>query len=160
LIFAAFVLITWVVICIFTLLPKSLSPVENIILYFLLVMSSTMSTTILALNLNLIVISDRIHIFFCFWLIRTIAIPLILLGGINIFLCYKNCWIKVLVLISCVVIALGIETLSHMKGLVTFTGWNQYYFMILVLFLFGLNYGMAKLLRKIGQGKCRHDDHV
>lgn len=148
-ILSVFSLISWIVICLFVLIPKGMSLVENIIVYLLLCMCSTMSGTLLTLNFNLLKTSDQLHVFFCYWMIRTITFPLAILGGINLFFYFKSKHMKALALILSLALALSIEMLSHKEGVVIFTGWNSFYFLILEFFVLILNLYTARLLRKI-----------
>lgn len=148
-ILAVFALISWLTICAFSLIPKSLGLMDNIILFFLLSMCSTMSATILYTNLHLIETSQSISLFLPFVLLRSITYPLVLLGGINLVWGIRSVFGKMAVVSITLLMASGIEALARAAGLLTFTGWNLAYFLVLAFVLFALNLGFSFVLRKI-----------
>lgn len=109
-----------------------------------------MSATVMSLNLHLFRISDKLNLFFCFWLSRSIILPLIMLGGINLFLRLGSLWWKLLTPICMLSIAIIFgEWIMRATGVLTVTGWNYFYFVCLFSFIFLLNLGLSLLLRKV-----------
>lgn len=147
---ALFSIIAWSFICAFSLIPKQLGFVENTIILFILIICATMSATTLSLNMHLFQISDKLHLFFCFWLSRSIILPLVTLGGINLFLRPGSLWWKLLTPVFALSIAIIFgEWILRATGIMTVTGWNYFYFACLFSFIFLMNLALTLLLRKI-----------
>lgn len=147
-----FVLIAWVMIIIFFLIPKSLDWKENMIMFFSLSIIIISLSTVLDLNLKLIQTSKKVEMFVPVWLFRNIIIPLIFIVFLNLFNFSKNKLKKIGIAALTIAGVFLIEKVTLITGIIKHTGWNQYYTLLTIITLMTFSFFFAKLVNRIGKG--------
>jgi len=150
---ALFVFIAWVIISVYLFVPKRLSTVENLLLFFLFTIITMNIFTILDLDLNLFQHSEKVTLFICFWIQRNIIIPLSLVIFVNLIIFFKSKVYKVIITILIFLILYLIDLLAFGVGLMT-CGSNLYSGSAIVLaVLMLLAFLTMKLVTKLPEGK-------
>lgn len=144
-----FVLIAWLTIIAFFLIPKSLTAEENIIMFFILNITIISINTILSLNLNLIKSSPKLDAFISSSIQRTTIIPICYLILLNLlFFCEKKAK-KIAISILMILILSSIELLALWTGFKTYTGWNFFLTISTLSVLTLIYFFLAKFVKKI-----------
>lgn len=120
------VLITWVVIIILSLIPKKLSELEMIFLYFVNTIFNLSVFTVLHVNLKWIVVNHSVEKSIADLVLRLIMIPLVFVLTSNILL-YSWKFLKWVIVIA---IILGFNLLGKLLeglGVISFEHWNVIY---------------------------------
>lgn len=124
------VLLTWSVIIIFSLIPKKLSELEMVFLYFSNIIFELSIFTIFHLNLKYIQVSNDIEKSFSDLVLRIIMIPTVLLITSNILL-YSWKYLKWIIVSIMVLSFIMIQKLIEWLGIITTTNWNIVYTVIM-----------------------------
>lgn len=123
---ALFALITWLIIIIFSVIPKTLNIIENIIMFFLISIIELNFYTILTLNLKIVENSKDPKLFFAVLMNRSIIIPLTFLIFINVYTFLKEKFKK----LGVIVVTLSFLTLMDLLplhiGMKVYRGWTGY----------------------------------
>lgn len=122
---AVCVLITWLVIIIFSLIPKKLTELEMVILFFVNTIFELSVFTILHVNLKWLIVSQTVEKSFADLVIRLLMIPFIFLITTNILLYswkFLN-WIIVAIIISSFLL---LQILLENLGVLKTHHWNMF----------------------------------
>jgi hypothetical protein len=149
LVLALFAFIAWLTIIVFSFIPKSLSTEENIIMFFILNITTISVYTILTLNLRLIEPSNALDAFIAQCIHRSLIIPLCLLTLINLTFSYDQKLKKITVSIIAILILNFIELLTVWASLKSFTGWNSFLTILSLIVLVVFFNVLARLLKRI-----------
>jgi len=149
LVLSLFVLISWITISAFFLIPKSLLKVENIIAFFCLSMLVINLYTIPDLDFKLIQHSFKLELFICYLIQRNIIVPVILIISMNLIFLKLSIMKKIIIAIATLKILCSIELLSIWTGIKTYTGWNGYLTIIALTTLIILSIIISKCIIKI-----------
>ncbi|MBL4936613.1 hypothetical protein JK636_12675 [Clostridium sp. YIM B02515] len=147
-IFAFFILASWLFIILFALIKKSLTKEENFIVFFFITIVVMNIFTIITLNMKLIQNSSILEYYFCILLQRNIIIPIGLLTYINLSL-FQTGFKKIVFSLLTFIILFSFELLSKWLGLKIYTGWRISFTAILLLILILLTKTVAVILKKI-----------
>jgi hypothetical protein len=128
------VLITWLVIIVLSLIPKKLSRIEMVFVYFVNTIFELSIFTILHINLKWIDVSHSVEKSFADLVLRLIMIPLVFVITANILMySWKFLkWLIIVVIILCfllmqaMIIRLGILTILHLNAIYTFILFSSY----------------------------------
>lgn len=149
LVIALFVFIAWIAVSIFTLIPKYLSMVENIIVFLGLNM----------LNLNLFSFTDSLpkliqhsknpEMWLSLCIHRNIILPLCLLTYVNYINFVRARFNKIVITGLFLVFLSWVEYLTVWTGVRVYTGWNEYLAMVTLMVFMMLSVLLTRLVRKI-----------
>lgn len=124
------VLLSWSVIIILTLIPKKLSELEMVFLYFTNIIFELSIFTIFHLNLQYIQVSNDIEKSFSDLVLRIIMIPTVLLISSNVLL-YSWKYLKWIIVAMMVLSFILIQKLIEWLGIITTTNLNAGYTVIM-----------------------------
>ncbi|QGU95351.1 hypothetical protein GOM49_09855 [Clostridium bovifaecis] len=144
-----FVLIAWVTIIIFSIVPKKLDLIENIIMFFSVSIIEINISTIATLNLGLIENSKDPKMFISLLINRNITIPLWILIFINLTNALESNFKKISIEAITLFILVFVKLLALWTGVKVYTGWNSYYDVISLLGLMIFSTFFAKMLKKL-----------
>ncbi len=147
-IFAFFVLASWLFIILFTSIKKSLTKEENFILFFFITMVIINIFTIITLNMKLIQNSSVLEYYYCLLLQRNIIIPLALLTYINLDL-FQTRFKKIVFSFLTFTVLFCFELILKWLGLKVYVGWRLSFTAILLLVLMLVTKIGAIILKKI-----------
>lgn len=121
---ALFAFITWLIIIIFSIIPKTLNVIENFIMFFLISIIELDFYTILTLNLNIVENSKDPKLFFAVLMNRSMVLPLSILTFVNLFIFLKGKLKKLgLIVITLSFLSL-MDLLPIWLGMKVYNGWN------------------------------------
>lgn len=144
-----FALIGWLTIIIFSLIPKSLSTEDNIIMFFLLNIATISIYTILTLNLRLLTPASNVRLFISLWIQRSIIIPVSLLILMNLLILYNKKSKKFIASAALILILTFIDLLTVWTGVKNYTGWSPLLTASTLVIQILLFYILTKLIMKI-----------
>ncbi|ERI91520.1 hypothetical protein HMPREF1982_03164 [Clostridiales bacterium oral taxon 876 str. F0540] len=147
-IFAFFILASWLFIILFTLIKKSLTKEENSTLFFFITMVIINIFTIITLNMKLIQNTSVLEYYYCLLLQRNIIIPLTLLTYINLEL-FQTRFKKIVFSFLTFIILFCFELILKWLGLKVYTGWRISFTAILIIILMLVTKIGAIILKKI-----------
>ncbi len=127
---AVCVLMTWLVVIVLTLIPKKLSEIEMVFVYFANTVFELSIFAVLHLNLKWIQIDQSIEKSFADLVLRLFMIPLVFVITANVLRCRGKIF-KVSVVILINVIFLLINLLISKLGILKTTHWNPLYTILL-----------------------------
>jgi len=151
---AIFVLIAWIIITVYLLVPKKLNLNETILLFFFYTIITITIFTIIDLNLKLIQHSNKTESFISLWVHRNIIIPMSLIILVNLILTFTSKVKKYISIILSFSVLYSIDLLAYWLGQKTYHGSNQYFASaILDTTLILIAYVMMKLVKKLPEGE-------
>ncbi|MFC5448605.1 hypothetical protein [Paenibacillus aestuarii] len=124
------ILLTWVVIIILSLIPKKLSELEMIFLYFCNIIFEISVFTILHLNLQIIQVSNETEKSFADLVLRIIMIPTVMMISSNVLL-YAWGYLKWILAAMMILSFIGVQKLIEALGILSTTNWNVGYTVIM-----------------------------
>gem|GEM_PF-7117223 len=123
-------LFTWAVIVILSLIPKKLSELESVFLYFSNLIFEISVFTILHLNLQIIQVSNETEKSFADLVLRIIMIPTVMMIASNVML-YAWRYLKWILVALMILSFLGVQKLIEGLGILTTTNWHAGYTVIM-----------------------------
>ncbi|WP_108671640.1 hypothetical protein [Peribacillus acanthi] len=117
------VLITWIVIIILHAIPKKLSELDMVFLYFMNTIFEVSIFTILHINLNKLVVSHDVEKSFADLVIRLIMIPLVFVITANILL-YSWKYLKWFIVIAIIFSFILMQKLLEWLEIIKTSQWN------------------------------------
>ncbi|QOR64765.1 hypothetical protein IM538_12940 [Cytobacillus suaedae] len=154
---AVYVIITWLVILCFTLLPKKLSFIENSFVFLIMSIIIKNSFTIVGLNLKWIESNKEPEIFLAYFLYRTIIYPFALLFLVNIVNTSNRSLPKYLTTISVIFFIFLVEILGEKLNIYTYNEWNNWYSITEIILFAYLSFLATKFIRYFSQRKYHHE---
>ncbi|HJV31395.1 MAG TPA: hypothetical protein VJ558_04310 [Bacillales bacterium] len=128
--FAICVLMTWFVIIVFSLIPKKLTVLDMIFVYFVNTIFELSVFTILHINLKWLEVSHDVEKSLADLVLRIIMIPLVFVITANL-LMYSRNFLKWTIVTVIIFSFLLIEALIHKLGILTTHHWNAVYTLVL-----------------------------
>lgn len=123
---ALFTFIAWVTIIIFSVIPKTLNILENIIMFFFISVIEINFHTLLTLNLNIVENSKDPKLFLAVLMNRSIIIPLSFLVFVNVHTFFKEKFKKLGVIFVTLSFLTFMDLLPLHIGMKVYRGWNVY----------------------------------
>lgn len=123
---AVWVFITWTIIIVFLVIPKELSELDMVFMYFANTVFVISTFTLFDLNLKYIMASHAVEKSFSVLIYRIIAIPLLLIISSNV-LMYPWKWLKWGIVVGMIALLVLLQELLKWTGVVTFQRWNVFY---------------------------------
>lgn len=148
-ILSLFVFIAWVIICIFFLIPKGLSIIDNIIIFFCFTIIVINIFTILDMTLRLIQHNDNPEMFISLVVQRNIIIPLGLVIYANLITFLKTRSKKIVITATTLLVLHFIELLTVWTNIKIYTGWNGYMDIATLAALMIFSVFLTKWIKKI-----------
>lgn len=126
LIIGLFTFIAWIIIILFSLIPKTLNILENIIMFFCISIIEINFYTILTLNLSLIQNSQDPKMYIAILINRNIIIPLSFLIFVNSYTFIKEKFKKLGVIVVTLSFLVFMDLFPLHIGMKVYRGWNGY----------------------------------
>ncbi len=146
---AIFVLIAWIIISVYLLVPKKLTLVENIFIFFSATILIINIATIVDLNLGLVQSSKVPEKFLAMWLQRNIIDPIFIVIFIN-FIFYNIRVIKKMGIMLIVILVLNlVEFVAIQLGVKTYKGWNTLFANISLATVLFISFLLIKWFQKL-----------
>lgn len=123
-------LITWIVLIIFTVMPKKLSELDMIFLYFVNTIFELSVFTIVHINLKWLTVSHGVEESFADLILRLIMIPVVFVIATNILL-YSWKFLKWMILIGIIIFFIMLSFLLEKLGVIILNHWNIFYTIIM-----------------------------
>lgn len=123
---AVCVLIAWFVIIILSLIPKKLTELEMVFLYFVNTIFELSVFSVLHVNLKWIVVPHTFEKSIADLVLRFIMIPLVFIISSNILL-YSWKFLKWIIVVAIILCFLFIQQLLEWLGVITIHHWNGVY---------------------------------
>ncbi|WP_456275281.1 hypothetical protein [Bacillus sp. AK128] len=152
-----FIILTWLVIMTFIILPKSFSFTENSFLFLLMSIIVKNTFTIVGLNLEWIKGSEKPELFLSYLLYRTIIYPLLLVIMINIFFHTRKYSLRLIIVLSAAIVNFLIEILGEKLHVYSYNQWTHWYFLVEITLFILITYCSAKLIHYIELRKNRYE---
>lgn len=146
---ALFVLITWLTICTFFLVPKSLTKEENVILFFIIDIIISNIYIVLNLNLKLVRYSYHYTAIISLFLHRNIIIPFCLLIFANLTFKYYKLSKRILIILFSVLFLVFIKLITIWDKLVNYTAWTFFFTTFIYVVLLAFAFVFIKALKKL-----------
>ena len=127
---AVCVLITWVVIIAFSLIPKKLDEIEMVFLFFVNTIFELSIFTIFHVNLKWILVNHSVEKSFADLVLRVVMIPVVFIITTNILL-YQWKFLKWVIVAAIIAGFLIINILVQKLGILKTHHWNPLYTLIL-----------------------------
>ncbi|UOF90219.1 hypothetical protein LSG31_20545 [Fodinisporobacter ferrooxydans] len=124
------VFITWLVIIILSLIPKKLSELDMVFLYFVNTIFELSIFTIVHLNLRWIDVSDSVEKSFADLVLRIIMNPLLIIISSNVLL-YSWKIAKWVIVGGMILSFIFLQKLFEWLGIVTLHHWNIFYTLVM-----------------------------
>ena len=156
---AVCVLITWIVFIIFSLIPKKLSELDMIFLYFVNTIFELSIFTILHVNLNWIVVSHSVEKALADLVLRLFMIPFIFIITSNILL-YSWKFLKWITVCAIILSFLLMGHLIERLGIITTNHWNYVYNVLLFSSYAAFSRIMAWVIVQVDRKEVKKIDHL
>ncbi|MFD0695148.1 hypothetical protein ACFQZT_13650 [Paenibacillus sp. GCM10027628] len=144
-----FAIVTWLLISIYTVMPRTIQIKESVFLFLLLLAISINATWFLVEEWHWITASDQIPEYLAFLLIRSVIIPYGMLLYLNLWLIYSSAWSKGLVVAGFVLTFLIIEITALMTHIMTYNKWSLLYSSIYTLAMLFIAMGTLRWYRNV-----------
>ncbi|MDD9271579.1 hypothetical protein ACFPES_31560 [Paenibacillus sp. GCM10023248] len=124
---AILALMAWLVMIVFSLVPKGLTLTEMVLLYFVIVVLTITIFTILDVNLNWVPLTRKVEGSFAMYICRFFVIPLLVLMAACVLL--SNMKVKWRVVLSAIIVMVlsGADRIYLRLDLMEFVRWNVGY---------------------------------
>lgn len=151
---AVCVFITWIIIIFFSLIPKKLSELDMVIIYFFNVIFELSIFTILHVNFKIIVVSHTFEHSFADLVLRFIFVPLVFVITANILLYPWRImkWIIVAAIILCFPL---MEHLLHWLEILKTRHWNVGYNLLMTTSYAVFSSAVAWLLTRLDRKEVK-----
>lgn len=158
-VFVIFIILSWLFLMLFYVLPNKLPKIVNFLTYMGLSIIDINKWTLLYSKYHYLQLSKDKSYFLSFVLHRDIISSFILLIMVNVFFTSKNKMIKFGILfISYIMLLFFHQLLKHYK-IVTFIKWNTYYEIILLLLMIFITLGIGYSFRRIYQAEEKRNEN-
>ncbi|MFD1737647.1 hypothetical protein ACFSCX_13955 [Bacillus salitolerans] len=141
--------LAWLVCMTIFLLPKPLSPIENVFLFFIISLAIKNSFSIVGVNLKLIEPSTKHVLFIAYILYRTIIYPGTLLIVTNILFSHLPAKTKGLLLGLGILFIFSVENLGEYLHLYKYVKWNNWYNTLEIFILFMICIVTSRIIMKV-----------
>ncbi|MFD1039848.1 hypothetical protein ACFQ3N_15805 [Virgibacillus byunsanensis] len=155
--FTIIIILTWLIGTIFYFTPKTLSFLQNSIVFMLLAIISRNNMTIVTMELESIQTSQQPIIYMFFLIQREVIIPILTLIFINIYYKIETISKKIILFL---IIYLGMFSLNYLSitlDVVTYLKWNYFYDLLhdTIYLLVGL--WLSKIILLIEKKESQHN---
>ncbi|MBD8070154.1 hypothetical protein [Bacillus sp. PS06] len=154
-ILAILALLAWIMLIIFTMVPKGLKLIELIFMYFLIGIFTITQFTILDVNLQWVPLTRSVEGSFAMYLCRFILIPFQVLLAVCIL--HSELKAKWRWLLSAIIVAfLCLEDRLYLwADLITYEKWNEFYAAVMYVIFIVLMWWIARWFSSLGKGEFK-----
>ncbi|WP_078378542.1 CBO0543 family protein [Sutcliffiella halmapala] len=143
-----FLTLTWVIVGTLLFQKKELVFIENLILFLFFMFVNKNVLTLLSINLEMIEYSKEKHLFICFFLLRNIIAPFLMLIFVNAAF-HKSMLSRIGWGIFMIIVGLLFEALAIELEILHYKKWSYGWSFILAILYFGTALGISKLYRHL-----------
>lgn len=147
--FVVFFFLSWLFISLFAVIRKTLSIIENTVIFLVILVISINFSWIIIDEYQLITVSQKALPYLAFLLNRSIVIPILMLLLVNLVLRSKDSKQKIIIGILCEFLLLMISFLSTLLGVTEFKRWNFLYEGLYFLFIIFIAFFILKAFQKL-----------
>jgi hypothetical protein len=147
-ILCAFIVVAWITGSWLWIIPKSVSNIDHILIWFVISICIININTLLSLNLKWIQITMEPDKYIAYLIDRSLITPLLLLIFVNILYTAKNLLYKITRILYIVILWSSGEIASILTDVVRYRSWNFLYALGIFVFYFLLSYGLAQILQR------------
>lgn len=151
--FAVFFLASWLIVAIFTVMPKKLSIVENTVVYLVLVIITINVSWIIIEEMSLIKETQEGIKHVAFLLNRSVIIPMTLITQLNVVHRSNSFARSLLTIIVSLIFLLGLRGLSLTFNIISYTKWNFGYDVVYIIILHLMTFSALQLFRKLARSE-------
>lgn len=138
-------IVVWIAVTVFFWVPKKLTPLEMIFLFFIDTICELGTFSILSENLKLIQVKAEVGVALADLMYRLIELPLLLVSTSNI-LMHSSKWVKWGGCSAIVLFSLAVQWILIRQKMLTFHHWNLLYSCIYLVVFIAFSFAMAWLI--------------
>jgi hypothetical protein len=146
-----YILIGWLMIALFAILPRKLPVTDNLVVFFCSSIFLTSVYTLTNINWGLIHPSQQLILYFSLWVSHWIIFPVTLLNFANIFFCSRLALQRWGTAVLVFVLLNAVEFLSQKLKLETYHHWNPFYSLIMFALFMVVPFLVEKGFRKFSE---------
>lgn len=140
------IILTWLICAIFIFIPKSLSFLQNLIIFMLLTIIARNVMTIITMELQLIETSQDPVVYLFFILQREVFMPIATLIAVNCLFQFTDVSKKVMLFIIILASIHAVNYLATSMNVITYKNWDYLYDLVFETIFILIALGIAKIL--------------
>ncbi|MBX0358295.1 hypothetical protein [Halobacillus sp. Nhm2S1] len=154
--FTVFFVCAWLIVSIFTIIPKRLTIIENSFIFLTTSVISINWTWIINEELKYVKITEDPTNYAGFLFFRSVIIPTLLMVQLNIYSASSSTMKKGLVIAASVLCLLLLTILSRVLEVSTYKDWSLVFDVVYYVFLHFISIGVWRLIRKSTHNEVKH----
>jgi len=145
------IILTWLICMIFIFIPKSLSFLQNLILFMVLTIIARNVMTILTMELQLIKTTQEPVVYLFFILQREVFMPVATLIAVNYINRFTNVSKKIVLFMVILASIHIVNYLANSLNVLTYENWNYLYSFIYEMIFISIALGLANILLRLSK---------
>ncbi|WLR48533.1 hypothetical protein LC065_04890 [Halobacillus litoralis] len=154
--FTVFFVSAWLIVSIFTIIPKRLTLIENTFIFLTTSVISINWTWIINEELKYVKITEDPANYAGFLFFRSVIIPTLLMVQLNLYSASSSTIKKGLVIAASVICLLLLTISSRVLDISTYKDWNLGFDTVYYVFLHFFSIGVWKIIRKFTHIEVKH----